>query len=209
MVSARDAEQDGTIEGLRAPRFPEFGEEPFCLCERSRPPLLQRHRKRYPRNGASPVIDAGQTILGPLALACILRPLATWNAQESSHFRLLIAYTADMTHADSLPPLEAVEAAIARVLDAERAARDSIDGTQKEAPAKVEAARLAVRGLNDRTERRIRRLRNAFERRIVADVKALDMQAAALESQHASSSEIARVERAVRALARELTGGAS
>ena len=193
-----------------APRFPEFGEEPFCLCERSRPPLLQRNRKRYPRNRASPVIDAGQTILGPLALTCILRPRVRWNAQETSHFRPLIAYTADMTHADSLPPSEAVEAAIARVLDAERAARDSIGGTQNKAAAKVEAARLAMRGLSDRTERRIRWLGDAFERRIVVDVEALDTHAAALESRHASSSdEIARVERAVRALARELTGGAS
>lgn len=115
-----------------------------------------------------------------------------------------------MTHADSLQPSEAVEAAIARVLDAERAARDSIGDTQNEAAAKIEAARLAMRGLNDRTERRIRWLRNAFERRIVVDVKALNTHAAALESRHASSSdEIARVERAVRALARELTGGAS
>ena len=59
--------------------------------------------------------------------------------------------------------IPAVEAAISRVLDAERAAHDDVARATRDAAAIVEDARAIARAIAERTERRIRTLRDSFE----------------------------------------------
>jgi hypothetical protein len=114
-----------------------------------------------------------------------------------------------MSSADSLSSTDAVEAAIARVLASERAARDAVARDRDEAAAMTEAARGEARALHDRTERRMRALRAAFERKVSTELAALEAEAAALvKHEELSADEQARVARAAAALAAELTGGA-
>jgi hypothetical protein len=105
---------------------------------------------------------------------------------------------------------DAVDAAIARVLEAERAARDAVVQAGETAAAMTEEARAAARTLAERTERRIRGIRAAFEERATAEVAALDATAAATSQERAlGADELARVEAAVAALAASLTGSGS
>ena len=100
-----------------------------------------------------------------------------------------------------------VEQAIARVLDAERSARDSIAEAETEAAAIAERARASARAVGERALRRIVTIRARFEQRIGAEVAALDAAAAGLASPHfVNEADGATVERAVAALAAELTG---
>jgi hypothetical protein len=104
---------------------------------------------------------------------------------------------------------ESADEAIATVLRAEVEAREAILQSQFEAGHIAEAARADTRALHERTERRIRTLVAAFERERAARVTALDAQAAAAARPHVpSADELAALAQAVRALARELTGGA-
>ena len=82
--------------------------------------------------------------------------------------------------AEPLPPTEAVEAAIARVLAAERAAREDVARAKDDAVAMTEAARAAGRTLNERTERRIRALYVAFDRKTSASLATLEDEVARL-----------------------------
>jgi hypothetical protein len=114
-----------------------------------------------------------------------------------------------LSSADSLPPTDVVEAAIARVLASERAARDAVARARDEAVGMTEASRAAARALHERTERRIRALHAAFDRKVSAELAALEAEAAGLvRHEELSAGEQARVERAVVVLAAELTGGA-
>jgi hypothetical protein len=99
------------------------------------------------------------------------------------------------------------EAAIARVLGAEREARASLERARLEVDQIAEDARLAARSVADRTERRIRRVVVAFERELAQRLVEIDAQAAGLgAAQPPTADDVAAVQRAVRALARELTG---
>jgi hypothetical protein len=101
-----------------------------------------------------------------------------------------------------------VETAIARVLDAEHAARTAVDEAGVTAVAITEAARAAARALAERTERRIRRVRSAFEQRTATAVAALEAAAAEAAARHElTSDELARLDAAVAALATRLTRG--
>ncbi len=103
-------------------------------------------------------------------------------------------------------PDDAVEAAIARVLDAEHRAHDAITGTQEAAAAMIDATRAAARALVERTERRIGAIRNAFERHATAAVAALDATGHDAELRHdLTSQDEARLAAAVDALAAQLT----
>lgn len=114
-----------------------------------------------------------------------------------------------MSNADSSPLTGAVEAAIARVLAAERSARDAVALSREAAEAMTEATRAAARALHERTERRIRALHAAFEHRASTELAALEAEAAGLvKHDELSTDEQARVERSVAALAAELTRGA-
>jgi len=101
---------------------------------------------------------------------------------------------------------DAVDAAIARVLDAERDARESVAQAGATAEAMLEAARSSVRALNARTERRIRGVRAAFEEGATREIAALDATAAEVGHERAlGAAELARIDAAVEALAANLT----
>ena len=100
---------------------------------------------------------------------------------------------------------EAAEAAIARVLVAEREAGKAIEQARLEVDRIVEGARLGARALDERTERRIRAVVDAFERELaerLAEIEAAAEQAA--RPQPFSDDDMAALQRGVRALAAEL-----
>jgi len=103
------------------------------------------------------------------------------------------------------PYNEMAEAAIERVLLAERAAREAVAQCRLEADRIAERARLGVCALEARTERRARAVIGAFEREVderLAGIKLAAEQAA--RAQPFSEDESAALRRAVRAVAAEL-----
>ncbi len=103
-------------------------------------------------------------------------------------------------------PDDAVEAAIARVLDGEHAARDAIAATQAAAAAMIDAARASTRALAERTERRIGAIRALFERHATEAVAALDATGHEAEMCDVLTAEdVARLDASVSALAAHLT----
>jgi hypothetical protein len=114
-----------------------------------------------------------------------------------------------MTNPDRPAPDAAVDAAIARVLDAEHKARDAVRDGEAEAAAMIELARASARALGERTERRIRGVRAAFEARTSATVAALVAEADAAGAAHElTAADLVRLDAAVAALAALLTGNA-
>jgi hypothetical protein len=110
---------------------------------------------------------------------------------------------------EALSPDTDVEAAIARVLGAEQAACESIAAAHADAAQRAERARAAARALAERTQRRIRRLRDTFERHLAAEVGAIEARALALAGDDTPGvEEVESVQRAVTRLAAQLTGGA-
>ena len=102
-----------------------------------------------------------------------------------------------------------VESAIARVLEAEHAARLAVDTAGVTATELDEAARAEVRAVAVRTERRIRRVRSAFEQETAAAVTALEAAAAEASARHdLGPGELTQLDAAVAALAIRLTVGA-
>jgi len=100
---------------------------------------------------------------------------------------------------------DATEAAIARVLAAEREAREAVEQARLEVGRVAESARLADRAVAERTERRIRAVVGAFERELAE--RLAELEAAAVQVAHPqplSPDEMASLQRAVRALAGEL-----
>jgi vacuolar-type H+-ATPase subunit H len=95
--------------------------------------------------------------------------------------------------------------AIARVLQAEREAALSIERSRAQAVQLAEDARADARRLAQRTEQRIRAVHGAFERELARKLAAID-DAALARSPEPGAGELAALERAVQALARELTG---
>jgi vacuolar-type H+-ATPase subunit H len=112
-----------------------------------------------------------------------------------------------MNTRSNVSPDDAVEAAIAHVLQAERAARDAIAQAQAEASAIVTEARERARSLAERTERRMRDVRAAFEATTDARLADIAAAAAAIERRDAETTvDHARSSAAVAALAARLTG---
>ena len=108
--------------------------------------------------------------------------------------------------ADPRAAPDSVERAIARVLDAERTARDDIGRAEAGAAASIESARAAARGITERVERRLRRVRMTFETRAADEVARLD--AAALEAaqrHELTRADLDRVDAAIATLAARLT----
>jgi L-alanine-DL-glutamate epimerase-like enolase superfamily enzyme len=102
---------------------------------------------------------------------------------------------------------DAVERAIARVLDAEHQAREDVRRAEAEAAAITEAARARARALAERVEGRLRRVRTTFEARAAADIALLDTAAAEAGQPHdLTAPDLDRVATAAAALAAELTG---
>lgn len=102
-------------------------------------------------------------------------------------------------------PDDAVGAAIMRVLDTEAMARRSIADARAEAGEIAERARQAIRAIRLSTDRRVERVRAAFDAWCAKEVAALEAEAAALDAvDDLSPAEVAQLERAVAALARSL-----
>lgn len=102
-----------------------------------------------------------------------------------------------------------VEAAIARVLACERDAREAIAQARLDAEQIAESGRAAARALAERTELRIRAIRAAFERRLSAELAALLAADDEIPAEAGLSiTDVVQLERAVTALAAELTGAA-
>lgn len=105
---------------------------------------------------------------------------------------------------------DSADRAIAAVLQAETEAREAIARSQAESAHIAETARARARALAERTEQRIRAVVAAFERERAARLAQIDAEAAAItRPQLPTADELAALDRAVSALARELTGGAA
>lgn len=102
----------------------------------------------------------------------------------------------------------AVDAAMARVLEADREAQRALAAARAEGGRIAEGARAEARRVAERTRERIARVRARVQRGLQAELDALDAQARALP-EHAEPDAAAqeRLERALRALAAALTGG--
>jgi hypothetical protein len=102
------------------------------------------------------------------------------------------------------------EAAIMRVLEAERRGRDTLDEARRRAATRVEQARAQAIEVAKRAERRIRAIQVGFERRVEANQQAVEAEIAALaepvlEAEDTSTRRLALD--AAERLAAVLTGG--
>jgi hypothetical protein len=99
------------------------------------------------------------------------------------------------------------EAAIARVLAAERDARASIEQAQADVHRIAEEARGAARSLSERTEQRIRCVVAAFERELALRLAEIDAEGHDLDvPQPISDDDRVALQLAVAELARQLIG---
>lgn len=95
--------------------------------------------------------------------------------------------------------------AIARVLRAEREARDAISGASAEVLLMAERARADARARAERTERRIRLYAAAFARELAARLAAIEAEGAALAAPDAPHADDAqRLQQAVQQVAQDL-----
>jgi transcription initiation factor TFIIIB Brf1 subunit/transcription initiation factor TFIIB len=105
-------------------------------------------------------------------------------------------------------PDRAADAAIARVLGAEREARDAVERARLDVSRIAEEARADARAVAGRTERRIRTVAQAYGRELARRLAAIDAQGAALAAPDPlTERELETLRQAVAALARELAGG--
>ncbi|MGZ8260333.1 MAG: hypothetical protein ACXWUL_07275 [Caldimonas sp.] len=110
-----------------------------------------------------------------------------------------------MRSADDQAYDEAAGAAIARVLIAERAARDAVAQARLEVDAIVERARADARAIDARTERRVRAVAAAFERELAERLAGYDAAEAQVgQAQPFSDDDRAALRRVVRTVAEEL-----
>lgn len=111
---------------------------------------------------------------------------------------------------DSSSAAMEAEAAIMRVLEAERGGRATLEEARQRAAARVEQARAQTIEVTKRAERRIRAIQVAFERRVEASEHAVEAEIAALAEpvlKADDSSTRRRALDAVERLAADLTGG--
>jgi vacuolar-type H+-ATPase subunit H len=114
------------------------------------------------------------------------------------------------SNAPTRPTSDPAEAAIARVLQAERDARDLIEQARRQAGHIAESARAEARALAERTEQRIRSVVGAFDEELARRLAVIDGEAAHMAAPHVlADAELRALDRAVHLLAVELTGGAT
>lgn len=100
------------------------------------------------------------------------------------------------------------DAAIARVLQAERDARAAIAGAAQQAQQLAEQARRDAAGITERTERRTRAVVAAFQADLARQLAQIEQGSAdLLQSPPPSAEDLSRLQDAVRRLARELVSG--
>jgi len=103
----------------------------------------------------------------------------------------------------------AVDAALARVLEADRTAQRALAAAREEGGRIAERARAQARRVAERARERIAGAQARVQAALQAELDALEAQARALPG-HAEpdAAALARLERALHALAATLTGGA-
>ncbi len=109
-----------------------------------------------------------------------------------------------MSNTAPSPATSAVEAAIARVLGAESAARGVIAQAERDAVTSVEAARVKAQEIAARAEARIRKAGDAYERETAGRLAAI-AESARVADDPLAVDEV-RLAAAVAALAARLTG---
>lgn len=106
-----------------------------------------------------------------------------------------------------LPSSEAVEAAISKVLAAEREARESVLACRRHAEELIEAAHQEARLISERCERRMQAVRQCHARALAHRLAALQDDARQFKTNSAPTPEaLARLRHAVAAVADECTG---
>ncbi len=99
------------------------------------------------------------------------------------------------------------EEAVARLLEAEAAARDALARSEAQAAARLEAARERARALLERSERRVAAASAAHRERIARELAQLRSEARGLgAAQAADDPRLDRLENAVARLAARMTG---
>lgn len=102
-------------------------------------------------------------------------------------------------------PLRDSDAAIARVLQAEREAREAVSGASAEVLQIAERARADARARAERTERRIRLYAAAFARELAARLALIEAEGAALSAPEApQAGDEQRLQQAVQQVVQEL-----
>lgn len=114
-----------------------------------------------------------------------------------------------MAGTTSSPAAREVEAAIMRVLDAERRGRATVEEARRQAAVRVEQARGTAVEIAKRAEQRIRAIQVAFEQRVATQQQAVEAEIRALAEPEAEDAVTRRVALdTVERLAAHLTGGA-
>ncbi len=108
---------------------------------------------------------------------------------------------------EPLPSSEAVEAAISKVLAAEREARESVLACRRQAEELIEAARQQARLISDRCERRMQTIRQGHAQALAQRLAAFQDESKQFKKAYIpTAEELARLRHAVATLAGESTG---
>lgn len=108
---------------------------------------------------------------------------------------------------EPLPSGPTVEAAIGKVLAAEREAREAVLACRRQAEEHVETARREARLISERYDRRIQAMRQACAQALAQRLAALQDESSQLKQAGVpAAGKSALLRRAVAAMARECTG---
>lgn len=108
---------------------------------------------------------------------------------------------------EPLPSSEAVEAAISKVLAAEREARESVVACRRQAEERLEIARREARLISERCERRMQAIRQAYAQALAQRLSAFQDESNRFKKAYVpTAEELARLRHAVATLADECTG---
>lgn len=106
-----------------------------------------------------------------------------------------------------LPSGQAVEAAIAKVLAAERDARESVVACRRQAEECLEIARRDARLISERCERRMQAMRQRYAQALAQRLAAFQDESNQFKQAYVpTAEELARLRQAVATLAGECTG---
>lgn len=108
---------------------------------------------------------------------------------------------------ESLSSAAVVDAAISKVLAAEREARESVAGCRRQAEERLDVARQEARLISERCERRIQAVRQCHAQALAERLSAFQEESNRLKKADVpTAEELARLRHAVAALAGESTG---
>lgn len=108
---------------------------------------------------------------------------------------------------EPLPSGQAVEAAIAKVLAAERDARESVVACRRHAEELIETARQEAHLISERCERRMQAVRQCHAQALAQKLAAFQHESSQFRQAYVpGAEELARLRKAVATLAGECTG---